>query len=805
MKNAIRNLSKTTSHNKNFRIYLDSFVVDVDRSFPFDIFKYLGVEITDDLIENWDSDEQLPLSCEVECTIMSKGKPITCPIIIPSECFVMNYPKFPPLYESCQILRKQYVFSWKSGIEFPLYYSELPSDSILSIVFYSSFFYSKPKKIAETIIKLFTRRTPRLRIGPFVVDFNDSNYSKLQRHIRRLYTGKDKAFGFVDQHVQYVCQNLHPKDAESFFLSLLNPNEIPTLSSSSHFVTLTICSPEEDPTVMVVHDNIILSSTDSKTLNPYQRLYYDLSHAQGGGSVSLLKDSNVMETLNKIKQLPPLCDLPAYYKNCLFNNYRHCMNDQLLLPPLFRSINWDNKDESKSIAELLVKREPIEAEYALEFFTPRYNIPAVREFAVRCIKHVSKEEISLYIPQLIQALKVPHSIGLSSVLIEHAKNDPVFASQVFWIAQVEISTSPEIASFIMNLLNDASEEVKTSLDDQKKLVSGLTDLLVNNHNNKNSTHQIRDKIGELLRDDPVHSQLQNFSPVRLPLDPRLVVVGIDPSDIKVFQSKLRPIMITFKLENGGKYRVIFKIGDDMRQDQLILQLFEVMDHIFKSSSMQLNITAYKTLAFSATFGCCQFIDNSKAILDIAKGDQTIRDFLKADGGDLEKKIDLFTESLAAYCVMTYVLKIGDRHDNNILVTRDGRLLHIDYGFILGDVTKPFTPPLKLSREMVDTIGNNGLQRICDWACPAFNSLRKRARLILVLIELMFTAPLDCFQQNPLRRLQQVENALLLGCTEIEATNSLQATLSESLNSKMQVLWDAVHVVAVSTNGPSADN
>ena len=177
----------------------------------------------------------------------------------------------------------------------------------------------------------------------------------------------------------------------------------------------------------------------------------------------------------------------------------------------------------------------------------------------------------------------------------------------------------------------------------------------------------------------------------------------------------------------------------------------------------------------------------------------------ADNKPIGPKIELFTESLAAYSVMTYVLKIGDRHDNNILVTRDGHLLHIDYGFILGDVTKPFTPPLKLSREMVDTIDpENGLQKICDWACPAFNSLRKRARLILVLIELMFTAPLECFQQNPMRRLSQVENSLLLNCTEIEAINSLQATFSESLSSKMQVLWDVVHSVAVSTNGPDAD-
>ena len=43
-----------------------------------------------------------------------------------------------------------------------------------------------------------------------------------------------------------------------------------------------------------------------------------------------------------------------------------------------------------------------------------------------------------------------------------------------------------------------------------------------------------------------------------------------------------------------------------------------------------------------------------------------------------------------------------------------------------------------------------------------------------------------------KRLQQVENSLLLNCTEIEAINSLQATFSESLNSKMQVFPHLPH-------------
>jgi phosphatidylinositol 3-kinase len=56
----------------------------------------------------------------------------------------------------------------------------------------------------------------------------------------------------------------------------------------------------------------------------------------------------------------------------------------------------------------------------------------------------------------------------------------------------------------------------------------------------------------------------------------------------------------------------------------------------------------------------------------------------------------------------------------------------------------------------------------------------------------------------MRRLQQVENSLLLNCTEIEAMNSLQATFSESLNSKMQVIWEHIHDMAMATASPSAD-
>lgn len=62
--------------------------------------------------------------------------------------------------------------------------------------------------------------------------------------------------------------------------------------------------------------------------------------------------------------------------------------------------------------------------------------------------------------------------------------------------------------------------------------------------------------------------------------------------------------------------------------------------------------------------------------------------------------DNFVRSCAGYCVISYLLGVGDRHLENLMLTTSGKLFHIDFEYILGHDPKPFSPPMRLSKQMV---------------------------------------------------------------------------------------------------------
>lgn len=54
------------------------------------------------------------------------------------------------------------------------------------------------------------------------------------------------------------------------------------------------------------------------------------------------------------------------------------------------------------------------------------------------------------------------------------------------------------------------------------------------------------------------------------------------------------------------------------------------------------------------------------------------------GAKFDEVTDNFVRSLAGFDVASYILGLADRHNDNVMLTKDGRLLHIDFGHFLGN-------------------------------------------------------------------------------------------------------------------------
>jgi phosphatidylinositol 3-kinase len=53
----------------------------------------------------------------------------------------------------------------------------------------------------------------------------------------------------------------------------------------------------------------------------------------------------------------------------------------------------------------------------------------------------------------------------------------------------------------------------------------------------------------------------------------------------------------------ARYQVIYKKGDDLRQDQVVVQIFSLMDRLLKRENLDLRLTPYRCVTALAITAC----------------------------------------------------------------------------------------------------------------------------------------------------------------------------------------------------------
>lgn len=159
--------------------------------------------------------------------------------------------------------------------------------------------------------------------------------------------------------------------------------------------------------------------------------------------------------------------------------------------------------------------------------------------------------------------------------------------------------------------------------------------------------------------------------------------------------------------------IIVKSDDDLRQEQFALQLIRQFQRIFRDRGLSLFLRPYEVLATNATGGLIQAVSDTISLDALKKNDKSflsLKEFFQRFYDTEEKRNrarQRFCESLAAYCVVSYLLQIKDRHNGNLLLHAQGYIIHIDFGFILSNSPGNAnfeSAPFKLTNEFVQVLG-----------------------------------------------------------------------------------------------------
>ncbi|XP_029344827.1 serine-protein kinase ATM [Acyrthosiphon pisum] len=260
-----------------------------------------------------------------------------------------------------------------------------------------------------------------------------------------------------------------------------------------------------------------------------------------------------------------------------------------------------------------------------------------------------------------------------------------------------------------------------------------------------------------------------------------------------------PKKIDCLCSDGILRSLLLKGNEDMHQDATMQQVFELMNELLNSNKStakrKLTIRTYKVIPFSQQSGIAEWCVNTMSVGDYLIGTDSItgahqkyrpQDMTPAEARnklrsfqvqseltkqktylDICKKLkpvfryyffekflspsiwferrQAYIHSVATTSMVGYILGLGDRHIQNILIDNiTAELIHIDFGiaFEQGTVlSTPETVPFRLTRDIVDGMGICGIEGTFRKCCEKTMSvLRQNQDVIVTVIEVLLYDP-----------------------------------------------------------------
>ncbi|XP_014671561.1 PREDICTED: serine-protein kinase ATM-like [Priapulus caudatus] len=268
-----------------------------------------------------------------------------------------------------------------------------------------------------------------------------------------------------------------------------------------------------------------------------------------------------------------------------------------------------------------------------------------------------------------------------------------------------------------------------------------------------------------------------------------------------------PKIITCLSSDGKQRRQLVKARDDLRQDAVMQQVFAIVNRLLQGQQetrkRRLHIRQYKVMPLSQRSGLLEWCEDTiplgvylvgdsqrgggahhkyrpgdwtasacRRVMLAASGSDKLAAFLDACRHFLpvfrhfffegfvepaiwfERKL-AYTRSVATNSIVGYILGLGDRHVQNILVDRNtAELVHIDLGIAFEQgriLPTPETVPFRLTRDIVDGMGITGTEGVFRRCCEkTMEVMRSSQEAIVTILEVLLHDPLYAWNLTPLK-------------------------------------------------------
>eukprot|EP00980_Cylindrotheca_fusiformis_P031427 scaffold26363_cov113-Cylindrotheca_fusiformis.AAC.1 len=229
-----------------------------------------------------------------------------------------------------------------------------------------------------------------------------------------------------------------------------------------------------------------------------------------------------------------------------------------------------------------------------------------------------------------------------------------------------------------------------------------------------------------------------------------------------------------------------KSNDDLRQEVFIMQMIHYYKSVFAQANIPLWLKTYRILSTSSSTGLIEVLVDATSLDGLKKSENYPQEgglrkyFEQTYGGPRSESFKEaqrnFMRSCAGYSLISYLLGLGDRHNGNIMIDTQGRLMHIDFGFVMGMAPgHEFSmerAPFKFPKEYVEVMG--GLKDPCykefeRLFVAGFKAARENSQIALGLVEIMmYQSNYPCFTGRRYgggKSLRRFEKRLMLNVSD----------------------------------------